>query len=80
LPPLPLVETVDKEIVLTGTTIAAAAATTTTEDNISNTIAGEIQHLTDAEIEGMNIIQLRHEELKFGRLPSTKGNKVPLQD
>ena len=37
-----------------------------------------MQHLTAAEIEGMNFIQLRH-ELKFCRFPSTQGNKGPLQ-
>ena len=78
LPPKLLVETVyesDKEFVPTAATAAAAAATATANEDIT----GEPLHLTDAEIESMTMIQLRH-QLKFCRCPSTQGNKGPLQD
>jgi hypothetical protein len=80
--PEPLVETVyesDEEFVPTAATAAAAAATAAAATATANAdITGELQHLTDAEIEGMTITVLRH-HLKFRRCPSTQGNKVPLQ-
>ena len=81
--PKPLVETVyesDEEFVPTAATAAAAAATAAAATATANAdITGELQHLTDAEIEGMTITVLRH-HLKFRRCPSTQGNKGPLQE
>ena len=63
-PPKPLVETVyesDEEFVPTAATATAAAAATAAATATANDdITGELLHLTDAEIEGTTIIQLRH--------------------